>query len=135
MVLSGDNPGGPVDWFADSLEPAFDPVLKGGLLAARAFLVRNFVEEAFSTDDVTTEGDEIQLILLTNGIISNARPEQQEEGVTVGGINSPTGFGIGTTAVDRYRLNGKPMFWGRTRVTPDPETIPMAPFPGREDDA
>ena len=133
FVLGGRNPGGPVDWFSTSLEPALEPVLKGGLLACKAILVRNFVEEAFSTDEVTTDGDEIQMMVLTQGIISNKRQSQQENGITVGGIISPTGFGEGYAAADRYRINGKPMYMGRTRVTNDPETIPMAPFPGRDD--
>ena len=84
--------------------------------------------------DTTTDGDEIQMVVLTQGIIANTRPEQLEGGVTIGGIISPTGFGEGYSASDRYRIDGKPMFVGRTRTTNDPETIPMAPFPGREQD-
>jgi hypothetical protein len=133
LVLGGRNPGGPVDWFSDTMEPALMPVLKGGLLACKALLVRNFVEEAFSTDDTTTDGDEIQMVLLTLGIIGEERPMQQQSGITIGGIISPTGFGEGYAASDRYRINGKPMFVGRTRVVPDPETVPMAPFPGRDE--
>jgi hypothetical protein len=132
FVLGGRNPGGPVDWFSDSLAPALEPVLKGGMLACKALLVRNFVEEAFSTEDTTTDGDEIQMVILTEGIIGNRRSGQQENGITIGGIISPTGFGEGYAASDRYRVNGKPMFVGRTRVTNDPETVPMAPYPGRQ---
>ncbi|HUW59285.1 MAG TPA: hypothetical protein VMZ92_21810, partial [Planctomycetota bacterium] len=133
FMLGGKNPGGPLDWFSESMPPALEPVLKGGLLACKALLVRNFVEKAFSTDDTTTDGDEIQMVLLTNGIIANTRAEQQQNGITIGGIISPTGFGEGTAASDRYRIDGKPMFVGRTRVIPDPETVPMAPFPGRDE--
>lgn len=133
FVLGGRNPGGPIDWFSSSMAPALMPVLKGGLLACKALLVRNFVEEAFSTDDTTTDGDEIQMVLLTQGIIANTRSQQEETGITIGGIISPTGFGEGTAASDRYRVDGKPMFVGRTRVTPDPETVPMAPYPGRDE--
>ena len=129
-VLDGRNPGGPMDWFSDSLPAALKPVLKGGMLACKALLVRNFVEEAFSTDDTTTDGDEIQMILLTNAVMGDGQTSQS--GVTVGGIVGPTGFGEGTAAADRYRINGKPMFVGRTRTTPNPETVPLAPFPGRD---
>lgn len=135
FVLGGRNPGGPVDWNSGSMPPALEPVLKGGLLACKALLVRNFVEEAFSDDATTTDGDEIQMVILTNGIIANTRPEQQETGITLSGILSPTGFGEGYAASDRYRLNGKPMFVGRTRVTRNPETVPMAPYPGRDADS
>ena len=131
LVFGGVNPGGPVDWFSDTMAPALQPVLKGGLLACKALLVRNFVEEAFSTNDVTTDGDEIQMVILTQGIIGEERPSQQENGITIGGVVSPTGFGEGYAASDRYRINGKPMFVGRTRVTNDPGTVPMAPYPGR----
>ena len=131
FVLGGRNPGGPVDWFSDSFAPALEPVLKGGMLACKALLIRNFVEEAFSTDDITTDGDEIQMVILTQGVIGNERPSQKDTGITIGGIISPTGFGEGYAASDRYRINGKPMFVGRTRTTDDPETVPMAPFPGR----
>jgi hypothetical protein len=130
FVLGGRNPGGPLDWFTDSLPEAFDPVLKGGLLAGKAILVRNFVEKAFSTEDTTTEGDEIQMIIVTNGVLGDQTVSV--DGVTVAGIVGPTGFGEGTAASDRYRLNGKPMFVGRTRTTPDPTLIDMAPFPGRD---
>ena len=133
LVLGGRNPGGPVDWFSDTMAPALRPVLKGGLLACKALLVRNFVEEAFSTDDTTTDGDEIQMVLLTLGVIGEERPEQRQNGLTIGGIISPTGFGEGYAASDRYRINGKPMYMGRTRVVRDPETVPMAPFPGRNE--
>jgi len=132
LVLGGRNPGGPIDWFSDAFAPAVMPVLKGGLLACKALLVRNFVEEAFSTEDTTTDGDEIQMVLLTQGIIGDERQAQEDTGITIGGIISPTGFGEGYAAADRYRIDGKPMFVGRTRVVPDPETIPMAPFPGRD---
>lgn len=130
MVLGGRNPGGPADWFSDSLPVAFDPVLKGGVLAGKAILVRNFHEEAFNTDDTTTDGDEIQMMIFTNAVQGDETVST--DGVTVAGIVGPTGFGEGTAAADRYRLNGKPMFVGRTRTTPDPGTIPMAPFPGRD---
>jgi hypothetical protein len=131
FMLSGRVPGGPMDWLSDSFAPALQPVLKGGLLAVKALLIRNFPETAFSTDDVTTEGDEIQMVLMTNGLIGNT--ELTEDGFSVTGVVSATGFGEGTAAVDRYRINGKPMYMGRTRVLPaDPETILMAPFPGRE---
>lgn len=126
FVLSGNNPGGPIDWISSGLEPAQEPVLKGGLLNCKALLVRNFIEEAFSTDDVTTEGDEIQMIVMTSGVFGNGTTVQ--DGVELDGIISPTGYGEGLTSSDRYRIMGKPMYQGRTRVTPDPETIPLAPF-------
>jgi len=130
FVLGGRNPGGPIDYVSGSLEPPLNPVLKGGLLACKVLLVRNLTERAFSTDDVTTEGDELQMVVITTGILGNGRTRR--EGVTLDGIIGPTGFGEGDAASDRYRLNGKPMWKGRVRVTNDPATIALAPFPGRD---
>jgi hypothetical protein len=126
FVLGGKTPGGPVDWVSSGLEPAQSPVLKGAVLNCKALLVRNFVEDAFSTDDVTTEGDEIQMIVLTAAVLGDGNTVQ--EGVDLDGIISPTGYGEGLTASDRYRLNGHPMYTGRVRVTADPQTTPMAPY-------
>ncbi len=130
FVLQMANPGGPVDWVSDSIEPATLPVLKGGLLAVKALLIRNYPEKAFAEGAVTSEGDEIQMVVLTNGILGT--PTTQAEGITLTGILSPTGYGEGTAAADRYRLAGKPMFVGRTRYTLDPATQPLAFFPGRD---
>lgn len=130
LCLNAPNPGGPVDWVSDSIEPAAQPVLKGGLLAVKALLVRNFPERAFASGEVTTEGDEIQMVILTQAILG--APTTQAQGITLGGILSPTGYGEGMGAADRYRLAGKPMFRARTRKTINPATVPMAFFPGRE---
>jgi len=130
FVLSGKNPGGPIDWVSGDLAGALQPVLKGGLLACKALLVRNFEEVAFATEDQTTTGDEIQMVVLTHGILGDGNVTQ--EGVEIDGIISPTGYGEGLTASDRYRLSGKPMYTGRVRVTPDPATIPLAVYPGRD---
>lgn len=133
FMLSGKNPGGPVDWFSDSFPAAFLPVLKGGLLACKALLVRNYHEEAFSTDDVTSDGDELQMVILTNAIYGNV--DSQKDGITLNGILSPTGYGEGYAASDRYRLNGKPMFKGRVRTHRDPNAVTMAFYPGRDNDS
>lgn len=130
FVLSGRNPGGPVDYVSDTLEPALQPVLKGGLLACKALLVRNFSETAFADDATTSDGDEIQMIIISQGILGDG--STQLTGLDLDGIISPTGFGEGYSASDRYRLAGKPMFKGRTRTTPNPENIMLAFFPGRD---
>jgi hypothetical protein len=132
FMLSGKNPGGPVDWFSDSLPASFLPVLKGGLLACKALLVRNYHEEAFSTEDVTSDGDELQMVILTNAVYGNV--DSQKDGVTLDGIISPTGYGEGYAASDRYRLNGKPMYKGRVRTHRDPNDVTMAFYPGRDND-
>lgn len=131
FVLSGQNPGGPVDWVSDSLPAALRPVLKGGLLACKALLIRNFEEKAFAVESEVTPGDEIQMVIITQGILGDGASAQ--EGITLDGIISPTGYGEGLAAADRYACMGRPLLQGRVRTTPDPATVPLAIFPGREE--
>lgn len=123
FVLSGVAPGGPVTWAVDSFGAAAQPVLKGAVLACKAVLVRNYFEEASAT--TRTEGDEIQMLVFTQAVYGT--PVTTIDGVTLTGLNSPTGYGEGYSAVDRYRLPGLPMDRGRTRSTRDPATKP-APY-------
>lgn len=130
FILSGPNPGGPIDWISDAFPASQKPVLKGGLLAVKALLVRNFPETAFASNQVNSDGSEIQMVVVTNGILGNT--ETQDSGITFGGVISPTGYGEGTAASDRYRLNGKPMFRSRVRKTKyDPAKVVMAFYPGK----
>lgn len=130
FVLSGRNPGGPIDWVSESFPVSIRPVLKGGILTCKALLVRNFFEDAFSPTARTTDGDELQMVLLTHGILGDGLV--QETGVLLNGEISPTGYGEGYAAADRYRLLGKPMYHGRSRDHQDPDTVALAIFPGRD---
>lgn len=128
FVLSGNAPGGPIDWVSDTLPSSLKPVLKGAALACKAMIVRNFHEDAFSDaapHRTRSEGDELQLVVLTCAVYGNGN--SQVEGVTLSGQVSPTGYGEGYAAADRYLLEGRPMDRGRTRTTPDPNLQP-APF-------
>jgi len=127
FVLHGENPGGPIDWVSDSLPASSDPVLKGGVLVCRAFLVRNFYEEAFSGSPYkVSDGDEIQMVLMTYGILGDG--QTVEQGINLDGIISPAGYGEGFAAADRYRINGRPMFRGYSRRTPDPASVTLAVY-------
>ena len=133
--LSGEKPGGPVDWVAESLPESLDPVMKGGALACKALLVRNFYETAFSnaTQPEATKrscGDEIQMVIITHGVMSNGNT--LNDGILISGEISPTGFGEGYAAADRYRVNGRPMHKGRRRDLPDPAMPPLA-YPGEDE--
>jgi len=129
FVLSGDHPGAPIEWTADTLQLSNQPVLKGGLLACRALLVRNFYEEInpMVGSYPVTNGDEIQMVILTNGILGDGRT--QEEGLEVNGIVSPAGYGEGYAAADRYRLSGRPMFRGFSRQVANPANVTLAIYP------
>ena len=132
-VLRGDNPGGPVDWSLGSWPPALQPVLKAGVLVCRAFLVRCFREEAFApAPAVLTYGDEIQLVVATYGVLGDGNTVA--EGVKLGGAISPTGYGEGFAASDRYRVACRPLYsGGQDRVCPDPARVELAPYaPGKK---
>jgi hypothetical protein len=94
------------------------------VLVGKALLVRNYHEEAFAISDTTTEGDELQLVVLTQAVVGEGKPC----GYTLSGEVSPTGYGEGYAAADRYRLVGKPMHTGHSRTAP-PTDIPLAPYP------
>ena len=128
-VLSGANPGGPVEWVSETFPPAIEPVLKGAVLVCRAMLVRNFYEEAKPGGGPykVSDGDEIQMLVVTNGLMGDNLTTQ--EGITLSGTCSPAGYGEGYSAADRYRLNGKPMFRGFTQQVADPATVTLAVYP------
>lgn len=132
FVLSGDNPGGPVDWVSDTFPPAFNPILKGGLLACRALLVRNYYEEIQPNvgSYKVSDGDEIQMVLVTYGMLGT--PTTRVDGVTMQGIIGPAGYGEGYAASDRFRLTGKPMYRGFAQNTPDPAATQAAVYPDEQ---
>ncbi len=128
FVLSGAAPGGPITWVSDSFAASVQPVLKGAVLACKAILVRNYRETAFGLGgNVRTEGDEIQMVVLTQAVYGT--PTTTEDGVTLSGVISPTGYGQGYAAADRFLIPGRPMDRGRTRTTRDPNTTPAPYFP------
>ena len=127
-VLSGDNPGGPVDWVSESFPAAITPVLKGGILVCRAMLVRNFYEEK-SGPVKMSDGDEIQMVIATYGMMGDTNLGQH--GMTLAGAISPAGYGEGYAAADRYRLHGRPMFKGVNRTQPDPSQVVLAVYPDK----
>lgn len=124
VIGTGTTLGGPVEFSAGALPESQAPVLKGAVLVGKALLVRNYHEEAFAISDTTTEGDELQMVVLTQAVVGDGKPC----GYTLAGEISPTGYGEGYAAADRYRLVGKPMDAGHSRMAP-PTDIPLAPYP------
>ena len=127
FMLSGANPGGPVDWMADIISPSLNPVLKGGVLVGKALLVRNYHEEAQPGPWKTTDGDEVQLVILTYGHLGDTTVST--DGITMDGVISPSGYGEGYAAADRYRVPGRPLVKAYSRETPDPATVQIAAYP------
>lgn len=127
-VLSGDNPGGPIDWVSGSFPKAAQAVLKSGILACRALLVRNFYEEALPAEGmaVTSNGDEVQMVVLTYALMGTGPLTNAME---LSGIISPSGYGEGYAAADRYRCMGRPMVRGYSREIPNPADVALAVYP------
>lgn len=124
MLVSGNNPGGPLEFVSGSLSAPLQPVLKGGALVGKALLVKNFSESVFNDPTkVMSSGEEIQMLIVTNGIIGN--PHTVKDGITLQGEISPSGYGEGYASADRYRLNGKPMFAPNTQKHPNIEIDPV----------
>lgn len=124
-VASGDRPGGPVDWVSSSFPESQMPVLKGGILVGRALLVRTYHETAFESNMTVNHGGEIQMVVMTRGILGDGRT--QDTGVSLSGFLSPSGYGEGFAAADRYRLEGKPMM--SSQGIPVDPNVELAPFP------
>ena len=95
-------------------------------MSCKALLVRNFYEEAFSSPYCTTQGDELQLLIITYGMLGNYFNTQ--EGITLEGLISPAGYGEGYAAADRYRCQGRPLIKGYTRQLPDPTAVTLAVY-------
>ena len=118
--------GSPIDFYSTALHSGLNPILKGCVLAGKALLVRNFVEHAFAPTEPNrrvSTGDEIQMVILTHGLVGS--PDVTKNGLDIQGLISPTGYGEGYSAIDRYRLMGKPMFKGRDRVPTQLEDKPI----------
>lgn len=118
--------GSPIDFYSTALHSGLNPILKGCVLAGKALLVRNFVEHAFAPSEPhrrVSTGDEIQMVILTHGLVGS--PDVTKNGLDIQGLISPTGYGEGYSAIDRYRLIGKPMYKGRDRVPTQLEDQPI----------
>ena len=83
----------------------------------RAYLVRNGYEEAFTGNVTRSYGDEVQMVVLTNAVYGEGL--DCDSGYALDGILSPTDYGKGYAAADRYRLEGKPLVKSRAAL-PDP---------------
>jgi hypothetical protein len=117
-VISDPVPGGPLSWVSGTLPDR--SVLKGGVLACKAMLVRNLPETAFASNSVTSHGDEVQMVVVTYGLVGDVS--------TLEGEISPTGYGEGYAAADRYRIEGRPLIKAPVRTYPNLDASP-AVFP------
>lgn len=98
----GNVPGGPLSFLATSFNESLQPVLKGSALVGRALLVSNSYEED-DTSNPKSYGSELQLVVVTHAV-DGGTPS-----ITLGGDISPSGFGEGLSAADRFRIKGKPL--------------------------
>lgn len=128
-VLDPTPAGGPLDWVSDGFGSEMEPVVKGSVLCGRAYLVRNYFEEAYSLPLTRSYGDEVQMVIVTQGITGHG-PECGS-GYALDGQISPTGYGEGWAAADRYRVEGRPLVPGHSKVGPDPD-VELAPYPSED---
>jgi len=129
-VLEPSPEGGPVDYAAGmGFAESEKPVLKGAVLAGRAFLVRNYPEVAFSNNSRRSYGDEVQMVIVTQAVYGQGAYADCE--YTLDGQISPTGYGEGLAAADRYRIEGKLLVPGHSEAGENPD-IELAPYPGRD---
>jgi len=109
---SGDVKGAPLSFLNGSIPSNLSPVLKGGVLACRAMLVKNYPEEAFSGASLATmsQGSEVQLLVVTSAVYQSERHEGGDIApITLRGEISPSGFGEGFVAADRFKIKGNPL--------------------------
>lgn len=98
----GNVPGGPLSFLATSFSETEQPVLKGSALVGRALLVSNsYEQDSFSSPK--SYGSELQLLVITHAV-DGGTPS-----ITLGGDISPSGYGEGLAAADRFRIKGKPL--------------------------
>lgn len=132
FMLSGARPGGPVEWSSGSWPPGVQPVLRGGVLICRAYLIRTFKEEAFGPIPyVTNQGDEIQMVIGTFAKLGNGQSVQA--GVDLSGQVGPSGYGEGFAAVDRFRIPAHPLYRGGSNQVPDRDPREVEPAPYSEE--
>lgn len=98
----GNVPGGPLSFLATSFNESLQPVLKGSALVGRALLVSNSYEQD-NFSNPTSYGSELQLVIVTHAV-DGGTPS-----ITLGGDISPSGYGEGLAAADRFRIKGKPL--------------------------
>ena len=129
-VLEPSPEGGPVDYAAgEGFVSEDEPVLKGAVLAGRAFLVRNYPETAFASNSQRSYGDEIQMVIVTQAVYGEGAYADCE--YTLDGQISPTGYGEGLAASDRYRIEGKLLVAGHSKAGENPN-VELCPYPGRD---
>ena len=114
-----------MDYSVTGFSDTMQPVLKGAALAGRAYLVRNGPETAFTGNVVRSHGDEVQMVIVTNAVYGSGPTPSAD--YSIDGIISPTDYGKGYAATDRYRLEGKPLVKSRAAL-PNP-VVELAPYP------
>jgi hypothetical protein len=121
--VGGEVEGAPFNFSSFHFSEA---TLKGSVLAGKAMLVRNAPED-FEGNPLSY-GDELQLVVVTHCIDAQQRTPigTLEGGLLLGGEISPTGYGEGFAAADRYRIKGRPLSRGFNDITPSNATL--APF-------
>jgi len=116
FTLSGLRPGGEV---SATYEEAGTSTTYPVVLSGTAYLIRNTVTAIGSTE--VSAGSEIMMVLVTYG--KWLAPGESTDLSILSGTN---GTGEGYSAVDLYRIEGRPLVVDNVRVEIDPSTITLS---------
>jgi len=136
-VASGRNPGGAMTLsgprvskdlgYLASPRPE-DLSMHGGALLGVALLVRVQKQSVTTSERQVSYGDELQLVIATGlrlGKELDTSGALTNEFMDLVLQTHPTGLGEGSNAVDRYRIEGRPLVQGGRRL-PRPDDIEVA---------
>jgi hypothetical protein len=90
---------------------------KGSVIYGKAYLVQNYIEEAFSSFSTRSYGSELQVVVVTTA----TNPGESLQGGIIGAI----GYGEGLSAADRYLIEGRPC----EIISSKPELVNTSPIP------
>lgn len=141
-VASGRNPGGAFALTGPRVSKDLSYVtsprtqdlsMHGGVMLGVALLVRTQKELVTTSDREATYGEELQIVVATGLQLGKdldvSTGALSKEFVDLVLQTHPTGLGEGRNAVDRYRVEGRPLVKGARRlITPDQVDV----FPARD---
>ena len=121
FVLGGPRPGGLLSAVVGSFATIASDRMLSSVMFGVAALVRNMEEKSGAA--VLHRGGELQLVVITKALRGTNATNVAGRMVL---HTSPMGVGEGSTAVDRFRIDGHPLVHLPARML-DPTTVTLAP--------
>lgn len=112
-----------IDWLNANSERR-ERAIHGGVMLVVAMLVRTRPETATAQSYVTSNGDELQMLILTGSALGREQllgssNFQVKEFLDLFLQLHPTGLGEGWSAAERFRLEGRPLEKGAREILPN----------------